>query len=955
MNTSDNPSTLSRTVSWVVNDGDSNSLAVTSTVAINAGNDLPTAANSNVSMLKDSTYTFNINDFNYTDPDADIIASITVTSLEGVGSLKLNNNDVVANQVISKAAIDAGLLTFTPVSGQDGIGYDSFEFSVNDGQLDSLLSYVMTIDVQVAGDINGNGVIDVPGEVSGDIDNNGIIDVPGEIAGDINGNGVIDDPNEIAGDINGNGVIDDPNEVAGDINGNGVIDDPNEVAGDINGNGVIDDPNEIAGDINGNGVIDDPNEIAGDINGNGVIDDPNEIAGDINGNGVIDDPNEVAGDINGNGVIDDPNEVAGDINGNGIIDDPNEVAGDINGNGVIDDPSEVAGDINGNGVIDDPNEVAGDINGNGVIDDPNEVAGDINGNGVIDDPNEVAGDINGNGVIDNPNEVAGDINGNGVIDDPNEIAGDINGNGVIDDPNEITGDINGNGVIDDPNEVAGDINGNGVIDDPNEVAGDINGNGVIDDPNEIAGDINGNGVIDFPSEIQGLIDSINFYYEPVYQLITQDAVSGNYLITGSSSANGQSEAISNGNQVITANTALSGFINNSILEVFIPNLTSGSGSVDSPLINETVSNQSLKVGSVLSSDYIDVVIKGLEADNGAISVIRDGNRVDIYYEPESSFSGVADFALEIYQNKVLSDVKHFEITVNQNVDIIHENDMRQTATAVEREIPTLQDSRVSPEIDYKQTDLAIQVSDVDPVRIQSILNEFGKALDDRAPIGTLSDIASTAVKDALDTYSISETSSIVKGLLKQAIDAGESTVRIAAIASSMLEVSRESSYGSDIVIRNIIQQIVDSGLSTNQIAQILSTMLLNTDDQYHDDFILSIVSESNVTDLHLYQMKQILEQQDPELSDKLSKEVQMIRGNLLSNALDETDSQTNPSDKGLLAKLKDMLLGNRQTQAEETTSYDIKEHKYKIELAKAELLTMVRDESVNNNEDHQKR
>jgi hypothetical protein len=50
-----------------------------------------------------------------------------------------------------------------------------------------------------------------------------------------------------------------------------------------------------------------------------------------------------------------------------------------------------------------------------------------------------------------------------------------------------------------------------------------------------------------------------------------------------------------------------------------------------------------------------------------------------------------------------------------------------------------------------------------------------------------------------------------------------------------------------------------------------------------------------------------------------------------------------------------MLLGNRQTQAEETTSYDIKEHKYKIELAKAELLTMVRDESVNNNEDHQKR
>ncbi|WP_203384564.1 hypothetical protein, partial [Cysteiniphilum marinum] len=41
MNTSDNPSTLSRTVSWVVNDGDSNSVAVTSTINVSAVNDAP--------------------------------------------------------------------------------------------------------------------------------------------------------------------------------------------------------------------------------------------------------------------------------------------------------------------------------------------------------------------------------------------------------------------------------------------------------------------------------------------------------------------------------------------------------------------------------------------------------------------------------------------------------------------------------------------------------------------------------------------------------------------------------------------------------------------------------------------------------------------------------------------------------------------------------------------------
>ncbi|WP_151193823.1 DUF4347 domain-containing protein [Cysteiniphilum sp. JM-1] len=432
------------------------------------------------------------------------------------------------------------------------------------------------------------------------------------------------------------------------------------------------------------------------------------------------------------------------------------------------------------------------------------------------------------------------------------------------------------------------------------VAGDINQNGVID-VGEVAGDVDKNGIIN-DLEIAGDLD-------------------GDGIITALYEVSGDL----NGNGVIDSPYEIAGDVNGNGL---IDELGEIAGDVDG---NGLVDRPDEIAGDVNGNGVIDEL--------GEIAGDVDGN--GLIDRPD-------EIAEDLNGNGVIGDLDEKVGNI-----IIHEANMKPQVSGSENKVSNekINDAVVN----YKQIDLAVKVDNVFSNNTQNILNEFGKALNERASVDTLSDIASTAIKETLESSSISDTSGIVKGLLKQAIDAGESTVRIAAIASSMLDVSRESSYGSDIVIRNIIQQIVDSGLSTDQIAQILSTMLLNTDDQYHDDFILSIVSESNVTDLHLYQMKQILEQQDPELSDKLSKEMQMIRGNLLSNALDETDSQTNPSNKGLLAKLKDMLLGNRQTQAEEMTSYDIKEHKYKIELAKAELLTMVRDRSVDDNQDRKKR
>ncbi|MBZ2169515.1 DUF4347 domain-containing protein, partial [Marinobacter sp. F4216] len=115
-------------------------------------NDAPTAANNTITTNEDTVYTFTAADFKFSDIDGDALASVQITSLESAGSLQLNGVDVTLNQVITKADIDAGNLTFTPVADANGTGYDSFGFSVNDGTADSASSYTMTVDVMAQND-----------------------------------------------------------------------------------------------------------------------------------------------------------------------------------------------------------------------------------------------------------------------------------------------------------------------------------------------------------------------------------------------------------------------------------------------------------------------------------------------------------------------------------------------------------------------------------------------------------------------------------------------------------------------------------------------------------------------------------------------------------------------------------------------------------------------------------
>ena len=111
-------------------------------------NNAPTAADNTVTTAQDTAYTFTADDFGFMDDDAGAtLASVKIVTLPAAGTLALDGPDVTLNQVVTKADIDAAMLTFTPVAGASGTGYASFTFTVNDGTVDSASAYTMTITV----------------------------------------------------------------------------------------------------------------------------------------------------------------------------------------------------------------------------------------------------------------------------------------------------------------------------------------------------------------------------------------------------------------------------------------------------------------------------------------------------------------------------------------------------------------------------------------------------------------------------------------------------------------------------------------------------------------------------------------------------------------------------------------------------------------------------------------
>lgn len=104
----------------------------------------PTSANSSVTGNADTTFTFSESDFPYSDFADQPMAHVSIETLPTLGTFELSGVTVTLGQNIDTA--DISNLQFTPQAGVFGAPLTTFNFSVNDGNQDSI-AYTMSINI----------------------------------------------------------------------------------------------------------------------------------------------------------------------------------------------------------------------------------------------------------------------------------------------------------------------------------------------------------------------------------------------------------------------------------------------------------------------------------------------------------------------------------------------------------------------------------------------------------------------------------------------------------------------------------------------------------------------------------------------------------------------------------------------------------------------------------------
>ncbi|EHR71078.1 VCBS repeat-containing protein [Burkholderiales bacterium JOSHI_001] len=119
-------------VTYVATDGTSNA-STTLSLVIDPVNDAPAGTNKTISTSEDTPVTITAVDFGFSDPDVgDTMAAVRIDTLPATGSLTLNGVAVTPGQVISRADIDAGRLSYLPGLNLNGESLVGFNFSVQD-------------------------------------------------------------------------------------------------------------------------------------------------------------------------------------------------------------------------------------------------------------------------------------------------------------------------------------------------------------------------------------------------------------------------------------------------------------------------------------------------------------------------------------------------------------------------------------------------------------------------------------------------------------------------------------------------------------------------------------------------------------------------------------------------------------------------------------------------------
>ena len=117
-NTLENPNTSARTITWVINDGDGNSTAVTSTVSVSAVNDVPTLgyAGGTLSFTENGGATAIDGSLSVVDVDDTNLESATITISSGYVSSEDVLGFTTQNGISGSWSSGSGVLTISGTS-----------------------------------------------------------------------------------------------------------------------------------------------------------------------------------------------------------------------------------------------------------------------------------------------------------------------------------------------------------------------------------------------------------------------------------------------------------------------------------------------------------------------------------------------------------------------------------------------------------------------------------------------------------------------------------------------------------------------------------------------------------------------------------------------------------------------------------------------------------------------
>ncbi|MEP4681788.1 MAG: LamG-like jellyroll fold domain-containing protein [Rhodopirellula bahusiensis] len=124
--------TATDTFTYTISDGNGNTDIATTTITTTGINDAPGGSDNTITIDEDNSHTFTLADFGYSDIEGDQFEFVHIDTLPGSGRLLYNGSAVTATDDVHYNDINSGLLTYEPVADENGSGYASFTFRVQD-------------------------------------------------------------------------------------------------------------------------------------------------------------------------------------------------------------------------------------------------------------------------------------------------------------------------------------------------------------------------------------------------------------------------------------------------------------------------------------------------------------------------------------------------------------------------------------------------------------------------------------------------------------------------------------------------------------------------------------------------------------------------------------------------------------------------------------------------------